>query len=484
MYYRLNKNTFFRAIDKHGYLYSQLTKHDLVTDEAGCVFLSALSRNAQSFESLLEKVLKAFIDPPVEQVEHDLRKLLDKLVKFNYLTSGATPEECDHNEAQFSYAAENAKTSTDIFLKDWEATACSEDSVQFFAKTHRKTPRVHACQIEINNLCNERCIHCYIPHQFKSKRLSKEQLFDVLEQLHEMGTLSLTLSGGEPLLHPDFIAVLHKARELDFSINVLTNLTKMDDAILAAFKECNVSMVQTSLYSMVPEEHDHITKLPGSQVKTKAAIERLVAAEVPVQISCPCMRTNYRSYKDVLRWAAELNCKAQTDYIMMARTDFSTDNLDERLTLEETGQLIRDIMDEDVTYKGMLEEYKPSNPEEIKDDFVCGVAIDNICLAADGTYYPCSGWQGLPVGTIQQRLKDVWENSPQLQMLRKIRKSSFPACLKCADRDFCNACLVRNFNESGGDMFKVSKHFCQIAHLNRVCYEEHCAKLGIPVKKA
>lgn len=473
MFYRYNCNTFFRHLTSYAYIYSQLTKHDLVLDEVGAVFLSALSRTARTFDAILKDVLTKFTAPPVEQVKSDLRAILDRLVDSKYLTSGESPEACDQNEALFSYSIVDTKEETNAFFQDWEASKCADNSSHLFAELHRRTPRIHGCQIEINNLCNERCIHCYIPHELKNERLSKETLFDVLEQLHEMGTLGLTLSGGEPLLHPDFPEILRKARELDFSINVLTNLTRLNDEILQAFKECNVSMVQTSLYSLVPEEHDHITKLPGSQKKTLTAIERLIAANVPVQISCPCMRTNFRSYKDVIRWAEERHCKAQTDYIMMARTDFSTDNLDERLSLAETEQLIREIMDEDTSYKEHLKEYTPSKPEKIKDDFMCGVGIDNICLSATGTYYPCSGWQGLPVGTIKQRLKDVWENSPQLKMLRKIRRGSFPTCMKCADRDFCNTCLVRNFNENNGNMFKVSKHFCQVAHLNRKCFEEY-----------
>ena len=43
---------------------------------------------------------------------------------------------------------------------------------------------------------------------------------------------------------------------------------------------------------MNPEIHDKITTVKGSFEKTKAAIEKLVAADVPVQISCPLMKAN------------------------------------------------------------------------------------------------------------------------------------------------------------------------------------------------
>lgn len=479
MYYKLNKNSFIRKISNYSYLYSQLTKHDLFFDEVGRIFLNAIRRTPRSTEEMLEEIAECFTDATKEEIRSDFEEVLDKLTVSRYLSRGSTPEECEENEDVFSYDDVEAKTRTNTFLQDWSTSDVTQESASFISEIHRKDPSIHSCQIEINNLCNERCIHCYIPHKWKTRRLSKEQLFDVMEQLHEMGTLSLTLSGGEPLLHPDFIALLYHARKLDFSINVLTNLTMLTEDIVRALQDCNVSMVQTSLYSMVPEEHDHITKLAGSHAKTLAAIERLIQAKVPVQISCPCMRTNYRTYKEVLKWAAEHHCKAQTDFIMMARSDFSTDNLDERLTLDETRTLIEDMLEEDRDYVDFLKTYKPSNPDELKEQFKCGVGVNSICLGSNGEYYPCSGWQGMPVGTIEQRLKDVWLNSPQLKMLRNIRKGSFPKCMNCVDRDFCAGCMVRNFNESGGDMFCVSKHFCQVANLNRRIFEEQKAKLGI-----
>ncbi len=477
MFYRLNKNTFVRMVAQKGYIYSQLTKHDLVFDAAGAEFLRVLSREACTFEQLFKKLLTAFVAPPVEIVRADFKEFLEMLTEYKYLTKGETPEECDAQEIVFSYrTTEDIKTETDHFKQDLPWKTCDTDTSKVFNEEHRTNPRIHGCQIEINNLCNERCIHCYIPHHLKTKRLSKEDLFDILEQLHDMGTLCLTLSGGEPLLHPDFIPLLYKARELDFTINLLSNLTCLNEAKLKAIKDCNVSFVQTSLYSLVAEEHDHITKLNGSYAKTMAAIEKLIEADVPVQISCPTMRSNYKTYKEVIKWAQERRLKAQTDYIMMARTDFTSDNLDERLTLEETGDLIRDIISADKSYINMMKDYTPSIPEQIKHEYVCGAGIDNICVSADGNYYPCSGWQGYPVGTIKERLRDVWEKSTSLQMVRNIRKGDFKECLQCNDRDFCNACLVRNFNENGGDMFKVSKHFCEVAALNHRLANEFCAE--------
>ena len=108
----------------------------------------------------------------------------------------------------------------------------------------------------------------------------------------------------------------------------------------------------------------------------------------------------------------------------------------------------------------------------------CGVGMDNLCIASDGIVYPCSGWQGMACGNVrEQPIKDIWEKSPQLNKLRNLTKSAIPQCYDCEDKQFCAPCLVRNFNESGGDYLKVAPHFCKAAHLNRKLVEAAKAKM-------
>ena len=244
-------------------------------------------------------------------------------------------------------------------------------------------------------------------------------------------------------------------------------------------KEANVSLIQVSLYSMDPGIHDFITTVKGSFAKTKDAIEKLVANDIPVQISCPLMKANKKGYDKVLDYARSLKIKAQTDYIMMARADLATDNLANRLSLEETADVLRDIIRNDLNYREQTLKQHPIS-EEIKFDLerfkrqpVCGVGYDNCCVTANGDVYPCAGWQDYVLGNVcKQPLKEIWEESERVKELRKITQESFPQCLECDARDYCARCLVRNYNESNGDMFAINHHFCDVARLNKRIVEE------------
>lgn len=478
MYYRLIQDTFIRSIGEYGYIYSQLTKHDRTYTNSGRIFLNVLSRSPQEFEDLLELVCHQFDDCSKDDVRNDFKTFLDSLVCDRYLVSAESKEECLQKDYSFSYE-NNPKTSFSYNAQQNENDGkIYKDSQALLNNIYEQNPAIHSCQIEVNNNCNERCIHCYIPHDLKNDRMSYMLLENVMEQLHEMKTLELTLSGGEFFCHPDAEKILVKARELDFSINVLSNLTLLTPRMIDVLKDVRPSMVQTSLYSVYSEEHDHITQLKGSCEKTKEKIDALIAANVPVQISCPVMRTNYKTYKDVLKYAYDRNCKAQTDFVMMARFDFTTDNLVERLSLEESAELINDIIKFDTDYLRLLDTpIEEKTREEWGREIFCGVGLDNMCIAANGTVYPCSGWQGMPCGNVkEQPIKEIWEKSPELNKLRKLTKSAIPQCFNCEDRLYCSPCLVRNYNESGGDYLKVAKHFCEVNHLNRILVEEAKAK--------
>ena len=133
-------------------------------------------------------------------------------------------------------------------------------------------------QIELTSRCNERCVHCYIPHDLKLFDITDEMYYSTLEQLSKMGVLSVTLSGGEPMCHPHFKEFLRAAKKYDFYVNILSNLTLLDDETIQIIKEGNVSSVQVSLYSMIPEHHDAIATVKGSFIL-------LLAIDSPARIS-------------------------------------------------------------------------------------------------------------------------------------------------------------------------------------------------------
>lgn len=477
MILRQTKDTFIRRFGNIGYITNQLTKYDLNFNETGADFLDQIGREPKDIDVIVNEILPLYQDISFEELKADFMEFVVDLENSGFVITGTTTDELNDKEPSFNYQMANPKTELYDFTNPDKKDILTESSELFYEEFH-KTPQIFGLQIEVSSRCNERCIHCYIPNEKKDdgEDMKLETILRVLDEAREMGTLQVTLSGGELFLHKQIDVILRHARKNDFMISILSNLVLIRDKHIELLKEINPSIVQVSLYSMIAEEHDAITLVKGSFEKTKRNIERLVAADIPVQISCPVMKLNRKSYKDVLVYANKLRIKSQTDFIMMAQADGNTNNLAQRISIRETAELLTDMLEFDRDYLDttLQQEPKSFDIEKFKKMPICGVGVDNICLTANGDYYPCAGWQGMVVGNAnKQSLKEIWENSPELKQLRTITNGSFPQCITCDARDYCAMCLVRNYNENNGDMFKITKHFCDVAFLNKKMVEEY-----------
>lgn len=477
MFLRQTKDTFIRRFGNIGYINNQLTKHDLNFNDTGADFIEQISRELKDIDMIVNELIPLYQDISFEELKADFIDFVGDLENQGFIVTGNSTEELDSKEPTFSYKLANPKTSLYDFTNPDKKDILT-DSSEFFYEEFHKTPQIFGLQIEVSSRCNERCIHCYIPNAKKDEGqdMKLETILRVMDEAKEMGTLQVTLSGGELFMHKEIGDILRHARKNDFIISILSNLVLLTNKHIQLLKEVNPSLVQVSLYSMKAEEHDAITLVKGSFDKTKNAIERLVAADIPVQISCPVMKLNRKSYKDVLVYANKLRTKAYTDFIMMAQADHDVNNLAQRISLDETAELLTDMLqfDQDYLDTTLQQEPKSLDIEKYKKSPVCGVGVDNICLTSNGDYYPCAGWQGMILGNAyKQSLKDIWENSEQIKELRKITNASFPECIICEARDYCAMCLVRNYNENNGDMFKITKHFCDVAFLNKKMVEEY-----------
>ena len=484
MLIRQSKNSFIRTTEHYGYITNQLTRHDRVYNESGVDWLKEISRIPKETEDIVNNLMCLYEDADINILRKDFLEFCQSLASDKFIVMGETEEELNSKDEDFSYKMDNPKTLTEDYTQD-ACETISENTQDFFLEEVQGRPLISALQFELSSRCNERCIHCYIPNEKKNHGFDMPlpKVKSIIDEFAAMGGIHVTLSGGEAFLHKNLLEIAQYCREKDLVISILSNLISLKEEHIEPLKKLNLSIIQVSLYSMNPQIHDFITTVKGSFEKTKKAIERLVAADIPVQISCPIMKANRHGYNEVLDYAKSLKIKAQTDYIMMARSDLDTDNLANRLSIEETEELLRDIIEHDVAYREETLTQRPVS-SEIEFDYqrylhqpVCGVGYDNCCITANGDVYPCAGWQDYVLGNVYKNsLKEIWENSEKIEQLRKITQASFPQCIKCDAHDYCARCLVRSYNESGGDMFAINHHFCDVAHLNKKLVEEYKEK--------
>lgn len=479
MFFKKRNDVIFRQYSSFGYItdnrnFSYKKKDeqerpigDKILSESGSVFFSILEITPKPFDELVKKLFEIYSDVDISIIEEDLNEFLLMLEHAGFVESGETFKECSDK----GYRSLNHKPLGYSNAKNIPANISEQEksTQDFLYEYFDGKPQLSSLHVEITSKCNERCIHCYIPHEDKINSIDPSLFFSILDQCKEMRVLHLTLSGGEPMLHKSFCNFLKKCREYNFSVSVLSNLTLLNNEVLEEMTKNPLLGVQTSLYSMVPEVHDSITKKKGSFVKTKKSILELIKNNIPLQLSCPIMQQNRNSYQDVIAWASEYNIPIGDDYVIIAKHNHSTDNLTCRMSSNEVKDIIRNKSLRNKNFFKNMEDEAIKKRNESQTDFVCSVCSSSICISESGNIYPCAGWQSYTVGNVKETsLYDIWNNSEKINYLRELRKSDFPKCVQCSDKEYCTMCMVRNANENPhGNPLVVNDYFCKIARFNK-----------------
>jgi hypothetical protein len=192
MFYRQKFDTFIRLFDNNvGYITSKSDFGDRVTEGSGAVFLKALSRTPKSLAGITEEIASAFIGVDKVALQNDIAEFYAVLEEDGFIVSGNTAEELDRKDKRFSYSALEPKTIKRDFTP---LVRRAQKSTQEYLEEHFKDkPYLMSLQIELTSRCNERCVHCYIPHENKISDIEPDLFYRVLDQCRDMGLLSLTL---------------------------------------------------------------------------------------------------------------------------------------------------------------------------------------------------------------------------------------------------------------------------------------------------
>ncbi|MFH0783311.1 MAG: radical SAM protein [Pseudomonadota bacterium] len=314
-----------------------------------------------------------------------------------------------------------------------------------------------AVNLELIFQCNERCKHCYIDFTPKPP-LAANFWFRCLDELVALETLILTISGGEPLLHPDFADIYKYAHEKGFSIRLFSNLLNLNDDIVALLDLHKPFNVQTSLYGHTAELHDEITNVKGSFAKTVAATKRLLAMGIPVLMKTTWMQPNIDSMDEIERFVFELGAIFQGSLRIMAARSGDAGNTNLRLT---PTQLVRCFANQNTIPKAWSQETKsqPKMPASMgldeegvgksNFDYPCGAAIINMRIAPDGKVYPCVQFNRAGGDATRQNLGEIWRTSSWFQELRGLRQSQAQECGACSLKEDCFRCPADAYTETG-----------------------------------
>lgn len=307
-----------------------------------------------------------------------------------------------------------------------------------------------AATLELTRRCNLRCVHCYLGDQaaqwlLKDRELDAAAVNAAISDWAEAGCLYLTLTGGEPLLRPDFAEIYRHAREQGLVVTVFTNGTLVADGIAALFRECPPRKVEISLYGATAETHDAITGAPGSHARAWMGIRRLQGAGVRVVLKTVLMKPNLAEREDLERQAAAIGAAFRHDAAIFPCLDGSRAPLALRVAPEEAVRADMATAERRAMWREKIEKTAAQPP----GDRLYACAAGRTAFHADpfGGFSPCLLAEHFRCESAGRAFRDVWDGDLAVLQTRKCARSdtSFAGDLRGA----CVHCPAFNQIETG-----------------------------------
>ena len=101
--------------------------------------------------------------------------------------------------------------------------------------------------------CNLACTYCNEFDDF-SKPVPTEEMFRRIDRLGEMGTAAVTISGGEPLLHPDLDAIIARIRRNGMLAGMITNGYLLVADRIERLNRAGLEHLQISIDNVQPDD--------------------------------------------------------------------------------------------------------------------------------------------------------------------------------------------------------------------------------------
>ena len=95
--------------------------------------------------------------------------------------------------------------------------------------------------LQITTRCNMRCKHCFLSATGSGTDMPYARIqSDIIKKLVESNVKKVTLTGGEPLLNPDFLDIVMALDNVGIESCICTNASLVTDELLNKIKNLNV----------------------------------------------------------------------------------------------------------------------------------------------------------------------------------------------------------------------------------------------------
>ena len=153
--------------------------------------------------------------------------------------------------------------------------------------------------------CNQDCLFCSVPK--KDKYLTKEEIIRKIDKYSSEKYDQVTITGGEPTLHPDLLDVVSYVKSKNMSCRVVTNGNKLDQELIDKLIKSGVDYIAISIHTFDKELAKKLSDYEDYDIDKilKSVDYILTKTRIPLYINITVTKLNYKKIPDMCKVISE-----------------------------------------------------------------------------------------------------------------------------------------------------------------------------------
>ena len=336
----------------------------------------------------------------------------------------------------------------------YEALKKSDDPRRKFNEiltfNSRKNRYLFRVILELSPICNFTCPFCYArksPEEMLSegeKVLRFPYWKGIIDQLYEMGVMYIGFTGGECMLHPDFVEIYEYAAQKGFFLTMISNGSCLTDHILESFKKYPPVRITITVYGGSGKTYQTICGNGDYYHKVTTNLQRLSEANIPFSIQMTVSRDNVRDIPEVYALSKRfhvlfgcmgtlLPCERCTEEMQMANA----------VSDEEYREMIKVL--HHIENNGKPTRPMPIPPKVADSGVACSAGRSSAYINYAGMMLLCVSYQETRVSTFEHSLKECWQEivkaADQIPQIEE--------CNGCIHGARCIQCFGAHYYDTG-----------------------------------
>lgn len=345
-------------------------------------------------------------------------------------------------------------------------------------KISQEAAAPHIMAWEITRSCNLACMHCRASalHGPYPNELTTDECLNLVDQIREVGTPILILTGGDPLQRPDVFEIAEYAGKKGFRVVMSPNGTTLTPDVARKMFQAGIRRISISLDFPNAEQHDKFRGVPGAFDGAVQGIRNAREAGIEIQINTTVTRLNADQLEEMIAFAQKLGAVAFHPFLLVP-TGRGKEIARMELPPEEYERCLNWIYDKQKELGDRMF-FKPTDvphywrvraQRAALDGTACAPsghphphatggfnAMTRGCLAGTGFCFishvgdvqPC-GYFDVPAGNIRKEsFKEIWNHSKLFNELRDISLLK-GKCGICEFKRLCGGCRARAYEATG-----------------------------------